>query len=249
MMKPESTKALKEVERRFRERNLPFGEHVLRCRSKWERYIELQNVFHYLKIPNGDAVLDIGCADGRFLEYINTRLPDCPLYGIDFAYNSLKLLLQKVTHNVACGDICNMPFKSNIFKYACCIQTIQQIPSQDERHKALREILSTLKKNGTFVLTVLNQETWHDTVDNGKDGPLRSCPELYVYLFNPLDLQCELEKAGFIVEIITGINNLPVKLVRRLGIIGVYVDLLISRVIPSLSLRKGTYLLAKCKTQ
>jgi ubiquinone/menaquinone biosynthesis C-methylase UbiE len=198
-------------------------------------------------MQNGEAIFDVGCADGRFLEYIKDRMPNCSLYGIDFAHNPLKLLLRGLTNNVACGDICNMPFKFNIFKYACCIQTIQQIPSQGERQKALIEIFSTLKKNSTFVLTVLNQKTWHDMVDNGKDGPLKSCPELYVYLFNPSDLQCELEKAGFIVEIIKGINNIPVKLVRRLGIIGVYLDLFITRVIPSLSLKKGTYLLAKCK--
>ncbi|MGA3083609.1 MAG: class I SAM-dependent methyltransferase [Thermodesulfobacteriota bacterium] len=57
--------------------------------------MELQNVFKILKAKDEDKVLNVGCSDGRFLEYLHARLPYCKLFGIDFARNPLKELLKK----------------------------------------------------------------------------------------------------------------------------------------------------------
>lgn len=245
-MKVLSIKVIKDRERIFREHATPYGEHVSRCRSRWEGYIELRNVHHYLNMTNRGAFLDVGCADGRFLDFVNARLPEQSLFGIDFTYNPLRIQRSRTRHLV-CGDICDMPFQPAGFEYACSIGAIQHIPSVTERYRALANIHFILKTNAAFVLTVPNQKTWHDMVDNGKDGPLKSCPDLYIYLFNPSDLRFELEQAGFAVEKIRGINILPARMIRSAGIIGVVVDLCITRGLPGLSLRKGTYLLAKCK--
>jgi GNAT superfamily N-acetyltransferase len=83
-------------------------------------------------------------------------------------------------------------------------------------------------------------------VENGMEGPLITSPELYVCLYDASDLRRELEGAGYVVHRIAGINNLPASYLRYLGVAGIAVDLLITRFFTSLSLKKGSYLLAEC---
>jgi SAM-dependent methyltransferase len=241
-------KAQKEKERKFREGEIPFGEHVSIHRQSEANIIELQNVLNFLSIEDSDVLLDIGCSDGRLLEYLHRRRPRCRLVGIDFALNPLRKLREKTLRaHSACADVCELPFREGSFSRAVSVQVIQHIPSIHERGRALREIYEILKPGATFVLTVLNRNTGHSMVENGMAGPLITSPELYVYLYDASDLKRELEGAGYVVHRIAGINNLPASYLRHLGVAGIVMDLLLTRFFTSLSLKKGTYLLAICK--
>jgi SAM-dependent methyltransferase/GNAT superfamily N-acetyltransferase len=207
----------------------------------------LWKVFRHLKLPRHGKILDIGCADGRFLEYVHSRVAHCALYGIDYARNPLrKCLAKRFKISVACADVCDIPFKSGLFSGGVSIQVFQHIPSREERIRALQGCYHALEEGANLVVTVLNQSTWYHSVDNWKEGQLKSCPEIFVHLFDEKDLREELESAGFVVNQIIGINNLPTWCYNKLGFLVIILDVFISEFVRPLSLKKGSYLLAKC---
>jgi len=238
---------VKQNERNFREIDEPFGEHVARVRSRWFNLIELWEVHKHLKSPKRGRMLDIGCADGRFLEYVHSRSRQCTLFGIDYAKNPLKKCLAKrIKISVACADVCDIPFKSGLFSAGVSIQVVQHVPLKEERIRALQGCYRVLEEGAKLVVTVVNQSTWFHAVDNRKEGQLKSCPEIFIHLFDQKDLREELESAGFNVERIIGINNLPTWCYNKLGFLAVILDVFISECVRPLGLKKGSYLLAEC---
>lgn len=238
---------IKNRERMFREKDLPFGVFTVSRKTRWWNDIELSNVLRYLDVKDGDRVLDVGCSDGRFLEYLHAKCPACGLYGIDFARNPLiELLKKRIGSYAVCGDISDMPFAPGSFDRAVAIQVVQQIPSKEERGKVLRNINVVLKEKGSFVLTVLNRRTWSHLVENGKEGPLVTARDLYVYLYDTQDLADELERAGFLVKEMRGINSLPGRYINNLRGMSVPLDAVITMFFKPLSMEKGSYLLARC---
>lgn len=247
-MQSSEIKEIKDRERKYREKDVPFGVWTIKTKTRWWNQIELQNVLNALKVRDGEKVLDVGCSDGRFLEYLHVRFPACKLFGIDFARNPLIELLKKpFPSQVVCGDISEMPFKDGSFDRAVTLQVIQHLPSHEERIKGLKSIYSSLKETGTLVVMVDNQKTWSNMVANGKEGPFISVPDLYIYLYDPDELKRDLETAGFSDVQIRGINNLPVKYLRRLKTLGVWLDFLITRFFKSVSFKRSCYLLATCR--
>lgn len=247
-MKDNEIKAIKERERKFRESELPFGEHVLKNKNRYTNIIELKNVSKYLEVKKDDKLLDVGCADGRFFEYIKNKFESYCMTGIDFAKNPLlNLKRKKITENIVCGDICNLPFKAGLFDKGVSIQTLQQVPSQKQRIKVLKNLNCALTRGGKAVITVLNQNTWFPLVENGKEGQLKTSKNLYIYLYNSKDFYDDLREAGFYIKRIVGINNIPGRYLKKLSAIGVILDIFITCHFKSLSIKKGTYLLAKCE--
>ncbi|MCD4780909.1 MAG: class I SAM-dependent methyltransferase [Candidatus Omnitrophica bacterium] len=243
-----NVKDIKEKERNFREKDRPFEEFTVATKTKWWSLIELNQVCASIQSANGINLLDIGCSDGRLLEYLYKKNPQNNLYGIDFAHNPLKALQQKTMESYpVCGDISSLPYKDQSFQYAVAIQVIQQIPTRNERQKVLRDIHRVLAMNGRFILTVLNQKIWAHLVENGKEGPLKTARDLHVYLYNPEDLRSEMNAAGFSVERIVGINHLPVRHIKKLKGLSLFADRLINIIWPTFSLKKGCYLLAVCQ--
>ena len=172
-------KFLKDKERKFREREIPFGVHTVRTKTQWFSEIELRNVVGRLGVRKADTVLDVGCSDGRFLEYLHRKMPSSGLYGVDFARSALKVLEEKLLGSYSlCGDISSLPFRDKVFDRVVSIQTIQQLPSKDERIEVFREMSRVMKDDGTIVVTFPNRKTWHDKVANGKEGPLIAVPDL-----------------------------------------------------------------------
>ena len=81
---------------------------------------------------------------------------------------------------------------------------------------------------------------------NGREGPLLTCNDLYVYLYNAEELETDLKDAGFKVIKICGINNLPGRYTSKLHMLGKTIDCSITNYFTRLSLKKGSYLLAEC---
>jgi SAM-dependent methyltransferase len=241
-------KEQKERERLFREKEVPFEEFTLREKTRWWNAVELENVFGALCWQKGASLLDIGASDGRMLAFVRQRDPRAYLVGTDFALNPLIVLRGRdMGAGAVCADAATQVFKSCSFDRAVSLQVMQQIPSSQERSKAFGAVHQALKPGGMFVLTVLNRPSWKGLVFNGKEGPLLSAPDLCVYLYDVDELKQALVSAGFEVLGMKAINNLPVRYLKRLGVLGVWIDRLISVCLTKLSAQKGRYLLATCR--
>ncbi|KKQ94925.1 MAG: hypothetical protein UT66_C0004G0026 [candidate division CPR2 bacterium GW2011_GWC1_39_9] len=111
---------------------------------------EFEIIKKYLK--SGQKVLDIGCGNGRFLNY---QEADINYYGVDPSSKLLEIAKKK--HQKAIfkkGDFLNLPFGDNFFDIVVSIAAYHHVPSVNLRIKALNDVKRVLKKDGLFILTV-----------------------------------------------------------------------------------------------
>jgi len=171
---------------------------------------EFEIIKRYLKTRQ--KVLDIGCGNGRFLNYLKA---DINYYGVD---PSTKLLeIAKKNHeNVAFkkGDFLNLPFKDHFFNVAVSIAAYHHVPSQNLRTKALMEVRTVLRKDGLFILTVwdLYQPKYEKLIEKDQEEALEGGLEVgdsfipwqnkikrYYHAFKKEDLEKELSSVFSIV--------------------------------------------------
>ncbi|MFA6918048.1 MAG: methyltransferase domain-containing protein [Candidatus Gracilibacteria bacterium] len=188
-------------------------------KTEWEAF---ELVLPY--IENNDYVVDLGCGNGRILEFLEKHRK-IKYLGID---NSLGLLeAAKKNHSGAQfihGDMLALPLEPSSVDKALAIASLHHIPSEKLREKAVQETYRILKENGLYILTVWNlfqpkykKYIWksrlkwlvtfgsYDSRDTfipwGKSGIKR-----YYYAFKLNELKSLLENNGF--EIIkTHVDN------------------------------------------
>ena len=107
-------------------------------------------------IKKNDAVLDIGCGNGRFLEVLKGKL--LQYTGVD---NSESLIdcareWQGGKGKFICADALALPFKDAPFDVAVSFGVLHHIPSKKLRKQFLSEAHRVLKKDGVLILTVWN---------------------------------------------------------------------------------------------
>ena len=193
------------------------------------------------------SIVDLGSADGRFLSYLAARRPGAFLVGTDFAVTPLRRQRDAGLPTIPlAADLTDLPFRPASFDRAVLMQVIQHVPTIAERRRSLTGLCAILSTNGRLVVTVVNRATWHDTVKNGVEGPLKNNPDLHLYLYTPDDLHADLQSAGFGGIRIMGLSCLPGRVFNRLGLFGIVAEWFIAHILPSLALRKATYLLASC---
>lgn len=113
----------------------------------------------YLK--SGQKIADIGCGNGRLVDYLQAEKINTSEYvGID---NSEKLLeIAKKEHHQNTfieGDFLKLPLDNESIDLLISIRAFHHLPTKKLRLQALEEMKRVLKKNGTTIVTVWN--LWH----------------------------------------------------------------------------------------
>lgn len=129
--------------------NLIAGEFSSKREQPWP---ETKFLFdNYIK--SGDMVLDLGCGNGRFFEFIKDS--GAEYIGLD---SSEKLIeIAKIKYSQAkfqTADALNLPFPDNYFDKVYSIAVLHHIPSKELRIQFLEEVKRVLKPGGLFIATV-----------------------------------------------------------------------------------------------
>ena len=96
------------------------------------------------------SVLEIGFGNGKQIELIKTRYPECAVYGIDMSEEMYKAAGKRLGNRavLTLGRAESLPYEDNMFDV---VMTTDTCYFWDDPDKVLSEIRRTLKNKGLFV--------------------------------------------------------------------------------------------------
>lgn len=124
--------------------------------TRKNQWPEFSSTLPYIK--DGQTILDIGCGNGRFFDFIKKSFK-IKYLGID---KSRKLIEKAVKSyegpnaHFTEGDALNLPIENQIADITVCFAVLHHIPTKDLRAKAVQEMHRVVKKNGILIITVWN---------------------------------------------------------------------------------------------
>jgi SAM-dependent methyltransferase len=161
-------------------------------------YVEKKVVIDALNLQKDDIVLDAGCGTGRIAREMASRCKK--VYGIDFSPKSIEWLNKKLQEQrinnieASVGDITgHLPIKEKVDK-VLSVQTIQHIPTEDERFLALKNLYNQLKPGGVCVITLYN---WGSFLDRKLVKEDKFSNGVYYFRFTPTEVETMFKKCGF----------------------------------------------------
>ena len=144
-------------------------------------------------IPKNSIIGDIGCGNGKNMLYKK----DCLNYGCDFSEGLVNICLEK-NLNVVCGDILDIPYKTDSFDYTICIAVIHHLSTVEKRKKAIEELERVTKKGGKILVLVwaFEQEkdsrrkfTTQENFVDWRDKQQNLLGKRYYYVFQKNELE------------------------------------------------------------
>lgn len=129
--------------------------------TRYKEWGEFADFEKYVKA--GDSVLDVGCGNGRLLEFLAKQ--NIKYTGIDtserlinIAKNKSTLAAQntKTMYNYITASAISLPFSDEEFNIVFAIASLYHIPSKEYREQAVGEIYRVLKPGGMFIMTYWN---------------------------------------------------------------------------------------------
>ncbi|MFT6793486.1 MAG: methionine biosynthesis protein MetW [Rubritalea sp.] len=103
-------------------------------------------------IPEGASVLDIGCGDGAFLDYLKSQRPELEVQGIDGSDAAIQKLREKGLCGEVVGDLNNPDLKN--FRNVDVIVAMELIEHLSEPELLMKEFSNTSAE--TFYITIPN---------------------------------------------------------------------------------------------
>jgi SAM-dependent methyltransferase len=123
----------------------------------------LERVIADLGLPERARILDAGCGSGRNMVELARR---GPVTGVELSDTSVSLARARDAGEVIEGSVLQMPFDSDSFDLAVCLDVIEHLESDLE---ALAELRRVIAPGGTLLVTVpAYQWLWsgHDEINH-----------------------------------------------------------------------------------
>jgi len=118
--------------------------------SLWEELNKFKDL-----VKNGEKILDLGCGNGRFLEFFRDKKIE--YMGVDSSEKLIDIAKKKYPNfQFLVADALSLPFLENSFDKVFSISVFHHIPSEELRLQFLKEIKRILKPKGTLILTIWN---------------------------------------------------------------------------------------------
>lgn len=116
----------------------------------WDIVKEFSNNF-----KDNSYVLDAGCGNGKNIKYFNDK---CNIIGIDKCQKFVEICSNQ-GFNVYFSDIRDLPFENNTFDFVMSIAVVHHFDKEEDRIKAVKEMIRVLKPNGKLLFTVWAYES------------------------------------------------------------------------------------------
>lgn len=196
----------------------------------FERLKAILNCIKELSSNRSFLILDLGCADGWFLEKLDEN-GFAPRYvGIDFSIQNLRKASIKKNGSWVLGDVTNLPFRTNSFDLVICSEVIEHLLdpekciTESERIVRFYAIFTTPLSGSPIVLDQyrynrivqeLNRIRSEYIKKNGIKNALdRFGPHIYAFTLSNLrqlfdDYFTEVESKGicFLFPLLPGLMN------------------------------------------
>jgi len=146
---------------------------ALRGRERYRQERRAQTGAFLLNPKVGDAILDVGCAEGFV---INNLAKASLVVGLDTSMISLLVAKQKVNHpnmDFICAEAASLPLREASFDKAAMLEVLEHLPREAQK-KVCQEVDRILKEKGIVVISIPYKEriTYTRCVHCGKLTPL-----------------------------------------------------------------------------
>lgn len=158
-------------------------------------------------VPQG-KLLDVGCGDGSYIQYMQGFGWDAK--GVDFDSEAVNNASSKGL-NVQLGNLMQQQYPNNVFDVVTINHVIEHVPSPLQ---LLQESRRILKQGGKLMIATPNASSWGHHIYSADWRGLE--PPRHLHIFTPKSLANLLGQAGFQeIELSTQVGSIKLFLASR----------------------------------
>lgn len=162
--------------------------------------------------PTDEAVLDVGCHSGTFTQKIIQKIKTKKVYGIDISPSAIEKISERIPYGTfKVADATEIPFKSNFFEAAVCLEVLEHV---DYPLEVLKEIHRVLKKGGYGVILVPTDNRLFKFIWFLWTMYYPVWRHAHVQSFSNTTLESVIKKSGFKIVMVKYFNLGMLKLVK-----------------------------------
>jgi len=108
-------------------------------------------------LPSGSLIADIGCGNGKYLEY---RTAECIMVACDTSAELLKIARERRAgcRSFSLGNMLALPYRTGLFDAVINIAVVHHISSRERRIAAVKELLRIVQPGGKVCISVWADE-------------------------------------------------------------------------------------------
>jgi ubiquinone/menaquinone biosynthesis C-methylase UbiE len=140
-------------------KNINFWKRLLKNLPKsYKSWFEDEKVFLQKIITKDSKVLEVGCGDGRSLNYIiNITQNIIGIDNDDIAVKDAKINFKNYPNvKILLAEASKLPFKDKSFDFVMCMTTFANFGN--EKYKILKEMKRVLKDDGKIIISVFSED-------------------------------------------------------------------------------------------
>jgi len=120
----------------------------------------MRTVLSFLRESTVNRYLDVGCGDGNFTAFVQDKLPNSEIYGVDYSPKAVKKAIERGVR-ASCVDLASdqLPFDSGFFDAVFAGEVVEHVLDTDHFFHEIRRVL---RPGGHFILSTPNLASIHN---------------------------------------------------------------------------------------